>query len=99
MIRILALETDATVFLFHRTALRKTPPVTPQFVTFHVTVFWVEVMSIPTQADGDQHYGQCQAGLILLLKNFFPAPVEGSPCVQMAKIRQVLSSAFTWRFY
>lgn len=71
MMQILSLEIDAAVFLWHKTALGKTPPLTPEFATFHITVLWVQVMSIPAPADGDQRYGWCQAGLLLLLKNCF----------------------------
>lgn len=69
MIQILSLQTDATVFTLQRTtALRKTPPFAPEFVILYVTAFCVQVMPIPAQADGDEHYGWYQVGLLLLLK-------------------------------
>lgn len=68
----LSLQIDAIDFIPHRTtALRKTAPLAPEFVTLYVTAFWVQVTSMPAQADGDERYDWYQAGLIFLLKNCF----------------------------
>lgn len=94
IIQILSLEIDARVFLLHRTALRKTPLLAPEFVTFHV--------SFLSASNVHSCIGRWEPTLWLMsnctappLTKLLPATVEGSPCAQMAKIRQVLSSAFT----
>lgn len=68
MIQILSLQIDATVFILHRpTALRKIPPLIPEFDPLHHCFFGVS-KSIPAQADGHEHYGWCQARMLLLLE-------------------------------